>query len=240
MARRFDIQLADIDGEIIQSAGGMVTVCTPNTPDQAAIGTSPTGAQAITNNPVALNRGKMEFYTADEVDTVDLYIMTPTGHSLVKKGVKASGPNEIKYDTMARTSVAVIPFSHADSTATTEQDTGVDLPTGALVTGAAIQVVDIDATETLDVGTATAESGDPNGFLAAVSVASAVMVKGTLANGATTLGALLFVQDSANAGDEAPEPHVVVSTARSVTYTTSAGSDTCSGFILLPYILPAV
>lgn len=241
MPRHFDIQLADINGEIVQTAGGSVTVCTPGTPDQAAISTTPTGALAITNNPAALNRGKIDFYTSDDVDTVDLYIMAPTGHFIVRRGVKASGPNEINYDTMSRQSVAVIPFSHTDSAATVEQDTGVDLPTGALVTGAAIQVVDIDATETLDVGILSSEAaGDADGFLNDVSVATAGVVKGTLANGAQTLGALLFVQDSANAGDEAPEPHVVVSTSRSVSYTSSAGSDTFAGFILLPYVLPAV
>ncbi len=240
MARHYDIQLANSIGEIIQTAGGSVTVCAEGTPDQVAVGTTATGAQAITNNPVALTRGKIEFYTDNDLDTVDLYIMAPTGHFIVKKGVKASGPNEIRYDDTARTSVAIIPFSHTDSSATVEQDTGVDLPANALVEAAAIQVIDIDATETLDVGILSSESGgDADGFLAQVSVATARTVKGTLANGATTLGALLFVQDSANAGDEAPEPHVVTSTARSVSYTTSAGSDTCAGFIILPYVLPA-
>jgi hypothetical protein len=240
MPRHFDIQLADIGGEHVGTAGGSVTICTVNTARQAAVSTTATGTQAITNNPVALNRGRMDFYTSDDVDTVDLYIMTPTGQFVVKKGVKASGPNEILYDTSDRYTVAVVPFSFTDSVATVEQDTGIDLPTGALVLPSpSILVTAIDATETLDVGMLSSESGgDADGFLAAVSLGTLGVVKGTLVNAGLTMGALLFVQDSANAGDEAPEARVITAANRSISYTASAGSDTFEGFIQLPYIVP--
>src|SRR5690606_22176216 len=108
-----------------------------------------------------------------------------------------------------------------DTAAATETDTGHDLVTGSLVhgTGLGIRVTTLDDTETIDVGTATAESGDPDGFMDGVSVATAVTVKPTLLNSGVTLGALLKVQDSANAGDAVPEAHVVISSARSLTYT---------------------
>jgi hypothetical protein len=242
MARHFEIQLADLTGEIVASTGGSVTICTVNTARQAAVATSATGSQAITNNPVALNRGKIDFYTSDDVDTVDLYIMTPTGQFIVRKGVKSSGPNEIMYDTMDRYTVAVVPFAFTDSAATVEQDTGIDLPTGALVLpNVSIVVTEVDATETVDIGMLSSESGgDADGFGVTLSVATLGTVKATLTNGAATLGALLRVQDSANAGDLVPEARVITAANRSISYTSSAGSDTFAGFAQIPYIVPHV
>jgi len=176
------------------------------------------------------------------VDTVDLYIMTPTGQFVVRKGVKASGPNELIYNTSDRYTVAVVPFAFTDSAATVEQDTGIDLPTGAMVLpNISIVVTEVDATETIDIGMLSSESGgDADGFAVTLSVATLGTVKATLANGATTLGALLWVQDSANAGDEAPEARVITAANRSISYTSSAGSDTFAGFAQIPYIVPHV
>lgn len=74
---------------------------------------------------------------------------------------------------------------------TAETDTNFTLPTNAIVKDAWLNVITVDATETVDVGTA-GTSNDPNGFLAAASLATAGLVYGSLADGAVTRGALLF------------------------------------------------
>ena len=234
--QRYNIQLVDLaTGENIITAGGVVQVCTDGSPDKATL-TDKDGAAL--SNPLALTRGHMEFHVATTVTQVDLFIQCPGGQFVTVYNVKPSGPNEILVDAGNRSQVMVIPFSHADSTAATEKDTGFDLPANSIfLPHPTIRVVDVDATETIDIGTLSTESGgDADGFVATVSVATAGVVKGTVLQGSNTLGALFEVQDSANAGDLTHEAHVTA-VATSISYTTTAGSDTVSGFAFLPYIL---
>ena len=61
------------------------------------------------------------------------------------------------------------------------------------------------------------------------------VVDGTFASTVTN-GALLKVT-ATGAAAVIPEGYVVGATARSVTYTLSAGSDTAEGFIRIPFML---
>ncbi len=228
----YDIQLKDgFTGEIIQSAGGMFQVCVAGSPDKLTLYNDDKTSLA---NPVSMVRGRLHFAVDADLDTVDIHGISPTGHGFSLRGLKPGGNNEYPINTQQRLTSWVIPFSHADSTDNTEKDTGFDLPVGALVfPQVALDVVDTDATETILFGTLSSESGgDADGFGVGLSLATAGTVKATLLNSGVTLGAQLYVQDSANAGDKAPESYVV-GTAKSVSYTTSAGTDTGSGFIVL-------
>lgn len=234
----YRIQLKDAaTGESIISAGGKVYVAVNGASAKVAITDKD---NATLTNPMTPTRGFINFFTADTVEKVDLYIMAPGGQFLVRKDVKPSGPNEFPVDTARRHHAMVIPFSIDDTDAATETDTGFVVPSGAMMLpNPALDVLTIDATETIDVGT-MGTSNDPNGFLAAASVATAGLVKGTLANGGVTMGALFFVQDSANAGDAAPEGNVSAQADEDpISYTLTAGTDTAEGFIHLPYYLAA-
>lgn len=230
--RQFKMQLVDQNGKLISLAGGVCYVAAAGGAAKVALKDS-TGASA--SNPSALTNGKIEFFTADSVASVDLYGISPTGHAFIVKGVAASGPNDIRVDTSRADTTLVIPFSIADTTATTETDTGFDVPTygAVLPTMVGVDVLTIDATETIDVGTLSSDSGDADGYIDGLSVGTLGSAGATLTNGAATLGVLLSVQDSANAGDLVPEADTTMS-GKSITYTLSAGTDTAAGFIKLP------
>lgn len=230
--RKFRIQLmSTLTGKAIAASGGVAYVATH---DGAAKATLYDADGAALSNPVALTNGVIEFYTADAVNEVDLYIQAPSGHFVVAKGIIASGPSSLFVDATRVDTTMVIPFSIDDTTATTETDTGFDIPDKAHVLPfPSVDVLTLDATETIDVGTLTGDSGDPDGFLDGASVATATHEKGTLLNSGVTLGNLLKVQDSINAGDAAPEASSA-SEGKSVSYTLSAGTDTAEGFIILP------
>jgi len=115
---------------------------------------------------------------------------------------------------------------------TSETETGFTFPDTAICHSVKLNVVTIDATETVDVGTG-GTSNDPNGFLAAASLATAGLVKGTLANGGQTLGALMYVDESGG-GVLVPEASIAVG-GDPVTYTCSAGSDTAIFDIIIDY-----
>lgn len=126
----------------------------------------------------------------------------------------------------------------------TETDTGLDLPKNAFVYNCLVEVVDVDATETVDVGLLSSETaGDADGLMVALSVANA----GTFGLYATTVGSNETYISAARAGallgkgsvgtDAAndfgqpggPGHTVSGSNATSISYTPSS-SDTFTGY----------
>lgn len=106
-----------------------------------------------------------------------------------------------------------------------ETATGFTLPTDAIVTNVWLRVRTAEATgttKTIDVGTDSGDSGDADGFLDGVSVASTGLVKGTLATGSETLGALLTAESEAGTTDATVPESDIASGGKEMTYT--AGS----------------
>jgi len=118
-------------------------------------------------------------------------------------------------------------------TAATETDSGIVLPAKAVVTDVWIDVITVDATETVAVGTDSTDSGDANGYLTAASLATAGLVRPIMTNGALTRGALL-VDDEDGAGALVPVCDVA-SGGKKVTVTTSAGTDTAVFDVYVAY-----
>lgn len=115
---------------------------------------------------------------------------------------------------------------------TTETQTNFTLPTNAIVHDVFLNVITVDATETVDVGTA-GTSNDPNGYLAGASLATAGLVFGSLADGAVTRGALLFeITEAITAAARKPD---ITAGGDPITYTCSAGSDTAVFDIIIEY-----
>lgn len=95
----------------------------------------------------------------------------------------------------------------------TETDTGWDLPAKSLILDVWLDVTTEETTgttKTVDIGTLTGDSGDPNGFCADISVVAAgrinaeAVISGTGANAfwdTNTRGALLSIFQQGAAGD---------------------------------------
>lgn len=231
--RHFKTQLVDaLTGIAISESGGKVYVTAAGGTAKATLYTA---AGASLANPITPTNGSIEFYTADSVSSVDLYGLSPTGHGFVRKAVKSSGDASLLIDATRLDSVLVIPFNIADTTAAAETSTGFTLP-GAVQPNCHVDVVTTDATETIDVGTLSTDSGDADGFMATIALDTAGYIKPTLLASGDTMGAYLSVLDSANAGDDAPEQSSAV-IGKQVTYTLTSGTDTAAGFIVLPMML---
>jgi len=117
---------------------------------------------------------------------------------------------------------------------TTETQTNFTLPDTAIVNDVMINVITVDATETVDVGT-QGTSNDPNGYLAGVSLATAGLVKGSLADGAITLGALLYEETGTGVDVAYARTKNITAGGDPVSYTCSAGSDTAVFDIIIQY-----
>ena len=222
--KRYTIQLNETGGgfprgKLITASGGVCFVAANGGATKVSLQDKDGATLA---NPVSLTQGGCEFHTANSVASVDLYIMTPGGQFVVKTGVQP-GHEDVEVDVTVRNQVALIPFSATDQTGdATETDSGFDEPANAMFTGigTGIRVITVDATETVDAGTDSTDSGDADGFVTAASVATAGVVAD---NGALVISTADYI------------PHV--SGGKSITYTLSAGADTAEGLILLPYYL---
>jgi len=126
----------------------------------------------------------------------------------------------------------VIPIaSGAGDESAAAQDTGYTFPAKAIVfaDGVFVDVTDAEAS-TIDVG----RTSDPNGYLAAVSIAGTGLVKGTLLNTGQTLGALLAV-DEDGAGVLVPEPDIGAG-GENVVWQAAANLSSFAANIIIEYL----
>ncbi len=163
-------------------------------------------------------------------DTNQLAVLDPDTNLVVHvpTGIEATGA---EIDAVADMSVAggvtkVITIPIVASLSAAEQDTLINMPAKAIVTGVWLDVTTAEvtgATKTMDVGLLSSESGgDADGFLDNIATTPVGLKQGSLVNGAVTLGALLkeTITDSAAATQSGRKPFLSDSvTAKSISYT---------------------
>lgn len=181
----------------------------------------------------------LDFYCTDT--SVDIFLNDDKGNVSFLASVT---PND-RNITLSREGVGkCLIFPMVFNAGATETDTGLDLPVNTIVKNALVEVITVDATETVDIGLLSSETaGDADGFIVAASVASAGFVKPwttttgsneTYINTSIT-GALINKgstgTDAANDfGQAGGFGHIVSgSNAKSITYTPST-SDTFAGY----------
>lgn len=220
MTKRYRLELLSLQsGEALGSVNGRYFVCEAGSPKLQAIFDAATGqAVNLTTSPAqAFTNGQIDFNVAATVNSVDVYIYTERGRFVSVHGITPGGTSEVYVDMQRRDQTLILPFHPSDYTQASARNTGILEIPGVVyrVNLSGVRVTTIDATETIDVGNTT----DPNGIVAAASVATATTVisAGALGSGATYIGA-------AN---------------EQFNYTLSAGSDTAAGFIFISSLIVA-
>jgi hypothetical protein len=224
-------------------------VLTPGEATSPTIYSSPDGTSvsAPERTPRTFTNGRVRFWTSKDVSTLDLSLMTSKGEAYYYEDVAYSA-HRLDIDPFQRDHKLVLPFG-IGSSAATETSTGCVLPANLLVKDAYIKVIDTDATETIDVGLLSSESGgDADGFVLATSVATGgyvnpwpVVTGGTNIDyvvhtagyGAYLKQGIAGADAVATVGGFARRYHLTDGTAKTVTYTTTAGTDTAAGLIIL-------
>lgn len=252
-----EFQLHDrLTGKAIIATGGKCLV-TANAAQAKSTLLNPDSDMASLSNPISLSRGRGRFaVVAGSPDAMDLFIMAPGGQfvNVNNIGLVPGRLNPIYVDTAQRTQTLKLPYTYEDAgTGTTEYDTGFDLPKNAIVSpfGCGVQIVATDATEVLDVGLLSTESGgDADGFMADIPISgaadTALQAKETLTVGSnetffasTTRGALIATLSAGtdvatDVGGVGLLGHRVDGTAVSISYTPSSW-DTAKGYFFLTY-----
>ena len=245
--REWYFQLWDTQGKIsIDDDAAQLLVLTANAPTSPTIYSDDKGS-SVSNpdrTPRTFVNGACRFWTNRDVTSVDLSLLTAKGEAYFYEDVSYSR-HRLDVDPFERDHMLVVPFGVSDNT---ETDTGIDLPANLLIKDAFIKVTTIDATETISAGILSSESGgDADGFVLGTSVATAGYVNqfGVVTGGANidyvvvTAGKGDLLKQSiagadavATVGGVQPRYYVTDGTAKSITYTGSAGSDTAAGYLV--------
>lgn len=241
----FELLLVDMfTDEALTASGGKVYVATAADTSKKTL-YNPDSDYAALSNPITPSNGRIRFAVSTGVTgqetppTVDIYGMSGEGIAFQKRGCKPGDPDILILDTHATQHTLMVPFSMTDATAATEIDTGFDFTAGMWIDPLrqSVYVTSIDATETIEVGLLSSESGgDADGIIDALSVGTLGVIKPTLTNAAETLGALLKVTNNSTSVPEGK----VIAAAVSLTYTLTTGSDTAEGIIVVGYSRPIV
>lgn len=238
----------------IDDDSGKLVVLTEDTPDSPTIYSDAVGATAITETAgmavLTFTDGRVRFWTASTVTALDLCGITADGRTFALNSVGANQQHMIPVNPLGGYQLLVVPFGASDNT---ETDTGLDLPSGCILNAQSVdlRITTVDSTETIDVGILASEAnGDANGFIAAASVATAGQVQlvpqitgGTNIDYGSTayIGALLATiiagaDAVATVGGFTSKRYRTDGTAKSISYTGSAGTDTAAGYVYLNFL----
>ena len=239
-------------GKSIDDDSGLLLALTAGSPTAPSIYSDANGTSV--SNPVRTPRtfsnGRVKFWTARSVETLDLSIMTADGIGMFLEDVPYSR-HRILVDTTKREHVLVVPIGASNNA---EVDTGMDFPVAnLLIKDAYLRVTAIDATETLEVGILSGEAGgDADGFLDLMDVGNLGFVNpypvvtngGNIDYHATNgsiygvfLSQLIAGADAvATVGGFERRYYRTDGTAKSISYTETAGGDTLAGYVTFPYV----
>lgn len=237
----------------VDDDSGKLIVLTEDLPDSPTIYSDAVGATAITETAgiavLTFTNGHVRFYTASTVTALDICGITADGRTFSLNSVGANQQHMIPVNPLGGSQLLVVPYGASNAT---ETDTGLDLPSNCLITasGVKLRVTTIDATETVDFGLLSSEAGgDADGFmaLASVGVSGFVELLPQITGGINIdyvstnyIGALLATSipgaDAvATVGGFTTKNYRTDGTAKSITYTGSAGSDTAAGYWYLSF-----
>lgn len=141
--------------------------------------------------------------------------------------------NQAVANGITKTAVIHVP---AGATANTNTNSEFVLPTNCIVKNVYLYVGTADTTETIDVGTDGISTSDPNGYIAGASLSAAGLVIPAITSGAVTRGALLVNTATAASTSATTMKWDAASGGATITWTTSDGTDTFDGDIIIEYV----
>jgi hypothetical protein len=245
------LQLVDMWTKRPIEVGGTYNVLQAGVPAEQTIYSSENSSSAASNPGSISSDGIIRFWVASGTSSIDISIYTANGDAEFIQGIvpslqSNSGQNHVDINPHRRDQILVIPMIFNDNT---ETDTGFTLVGPVVISDIELFVTTVDAGETLDIGLDGTTTNDPNGLVAAASVATAGYVElgGAVNNGSNidyydsiVYGALLasFINGSdavaTNGGITRIKAYIAeAETDANITYTESAGGDAFAGYMMV-------
>jgi hypothetical protein len=173
--------------QAIDDDAGICNVLTVDSPAEATIYSDQNGTSA--SNPMTFTNGVIRFWTTSSVTSLDLSVLTNTGHSFFLESV---GPSQHRIDVDPDRWLykLVIPYTYSGASETVV-NSGYTISAAMLVKDIELDVVTAMTGGILAVGTST----DPDGFCDDVSAATtgfpATVLEEALVSTSSLFGALL-------------------------------------------------
>lgn len=252
----YDLRLVDMHDQAKsqRNLGGVYNVLQSGGSPQEQTIYANNNTSTAGSNPGTISGGQIRFFVDASVTSVDIVIYTANGDARyirdVRPSAQASGGgstiHRIQIDQHRLEQKLVLPLAFNNNSETTIGFTAVG---PVYILDADLFVVTVDATETVDVGLDGTTTNDPNGLIAAASVATAGLVDlGPIVTvgsnesyfSSCTLGALIadFTAGTDLATDVGTFRRIKAfiaeaETDANFTTTGSAGSDAFYGFAII-------
>lgn len=216
--------------QAIDDDAGVCNVLTDGSPAEATIYSDQNGTSA--SNPMTFSNGVIRFWTTSSVTSLDLSVLTNSGHSFFCESVTPS-LHRIDVDPDKFLYKLVIPYTYSGASETVV-DTGFDISASMLIKDIEVDVVTVMTGGVLDIGTSTDSDGFADGVSAATTGFPATVLEEALVSTSSLFGALL-----ANiTGTYARKKHVRANSTSgaNIVYTNTTSSSTAgNGYIYLTY-----
>lgn len=245
--KEYDIRICDHKDEAKKqlNVDGTYQVLVKGTPVEATIYANDNTSTAA-SNPGTIVDGQIRFFMDSSVTGVDVSIYTSDGDAKFMRNVQPEGLRRALIDPDQVEQLLVIGL---DGTTSDETDTGFTLVGPCEIEDIWLQIVTVDAGETIDVGTDGTTTNDPDGLIDGMSIATVGTpdVGPTYTAGsnevyisANVRGALLadFTAGADTTGDTGTHARRTQFIAEAeddanITYSASAGVDTFDGYLYI-------
>jgi hypothetical protein len=218
-----------VDAPIADSAG-VVNILTAGDPSEVTCYADQNGTAA--SNPMTFTNGRVRFYTAPSVTSIDISGLTANGHAFFYQSITPS-VHRIVIDPTRMVNRLVIPYQVVGASEAVV-DSGFDILANMLVTDIEVHVTTLGTGAALDIGTST----DSDGFADGVSVATtgypATLLEEALVSTSGLFGALLANITGTNVRKKHRLANAT-SGANIVYLNTTSSSTAGEGYIYITY-----
>ena len=213
---------------------GVYNVYTVSTPTEATIYSDTNGTSQA--NPGTISNGIIRFFTALSVESVDVSILTASGHAIFVEALTASQHRVLVNPDEWKNQKLVIGMT-LPGTSATIVDTGFDLPATSLTKEAYLHITTVATDTDVDLGTST----DTDGFLDGIDTSATGLLGLVEDLTAGSIGALLATTSSSAIRKVYVPANATSGKSIVWTMTGTATATTAYGYIYIIYdLMPTV
>jgi hypothetical protein len=225
----YERHASGVDTPIADSTG-VINILAADDPSEVTLYADTSGSSA--SNPLTFTNGRVRFYTAASVTSVDITGLTAKGHAFFYQGITPS-VHRIVIDPTRVSHTLVIPYQVVGASETIV-DTGFDILNNMLVRDCFVHVTTAGTGATLDIGTSTDSDGFVDGVSAATTGYPVTLLEEVLTS-ATQIGALLSIALTADYVRKLHKRANATSGANIVYTNTTSSSTAGEGYIHIQY-----
>jgi hypothetical protein len=216
----------------IDDDAGTYNVLTADDPSEVTLYADGQGTSA--SNPGTSSNGVIQFWTASDVTSIDLSVLTSNGHAFFLEGLVPSDHRIVVWPETSGLYNLIIPYQVVGASEAVV-DTGFDILANMLIKDCYVHVTTVGTGAALEVGTST----DSDGFADAVSVATTgypvTLLEEALVSTSSLIGALLANATATNV--RKLHRRANATSGANIVYSNTTSSSTAGeGYIYLTFM----